>query len=112
MTHFIKSFGWAANGLKAVWIEERNFKIEVAIAILAVVSAAISDFMQWQWILLVLIIAFVLMGEIVNTAVEDICNKIEPNQDPAIGKIKDTMAAYVLVSSIAAAVAGLLLFLS
>lgn len=50
------------------------------------------------------------MGEIVNTAIEDICNKIEPNQNPVIGKIKDTMAGYVLVSSVAALIAGIILF--
>ena len=44
----------------------------------------------------------VLSAEILNTAVEDLCNKIEPNQDNAIGKIKDVVAAFVLVAVIGA----------
>ena len=112
MNRVLKSFGWAINGLKTVWREERNFKIEVIIAILVVISAYIADFAEWQWILLILIIGWVLMSEIVNTAVEDVCNKIEPNQDPVIGKVKDIMAGYVLISSISAFLAGFLLFLS
>lgn len=111
MNKFIESFGWAKNGLRAVWLEERNFRIEVVIGMVAVALGIYRDFADWQWILLVIIIAFVLMAEIVNTAIEDICNKIEPKQDPVIGKIKDTMAGYVLVSSIAAALAGLVLFI-
>lgn len=110
MTKFVKSFGWALQGLRSVWREEQNFKIETALAALAVIGGFYFDFAAWQWIFLVLIIGWVLMGEIVNTAIEDICNKIQPDQDPIIGKIKDTMAGYVLVSSIAAAVAGIILF--
>lgn len=111
MNKFIESFGWAKNGLRAVWLEERNFRIEVVLGMVAIALGIYRDFADWQWILLIIIIAFVLMAEIVNTAIEDICNKIEPKQDPIIGKIKDTMAGYVLVSSIAAALAGLILFI-
>jgi diacylglycerol kinase len=110
MENFLKSFGWAKNGLVTVWGEERNFKVEVIIGILAIGFGFYRDIAPWQWILLVMIIGFVLMAEIVNTAVEDICNKIQPNQDPIIGKIKDMMAGYVLVSSVTAAIAGLVLF--
>lgn len=99
------------HGLKTVWKEERNFKIQVLVGILALIAAYVTGFAPWEWIFLILIIALVLMGEIVNTAVEDICNKIEPKKDPVIGKIKDIMAGYVLISSIAALVAGLALFL-
>ncbi len=111
MKKFLKSFGWAKNGLRAVWIEERNFRIEVVIGIVAIIFGLYRGIAPWQWVFLVLIIAFVLMSEIINTAIEDICDKLEPNQDPLIGKIKDTMAGYVLISSIAAIVAGIILFL-
>lgn len=50
MSRFLKSFGWAANGLKAVWIEERNFRIEVIIGIVAVVLGFYRDFADWQWV--------------------------------------------------------------
>ncbi|MEI6479125.1 MAG: diacylglycerol kinase [bacterium] len=45
-----------------------------------------------------------------NTAIEDLCNKVEPEHDPAIGKIKDTMAAFVFVSSIGVSILGILIF--
>ncbi len=110
MKGLIKSFGWAMHGLATVWKEERNFRIEVALAVVGVIGGFFRGFAPGQWVFLVLIIAFVLMGEIVNTAVEDLCNKVEPNRDLAIGKIKDVMAAYVLVSAIAAAIAGIIIF--
>ncbi|HEU5114891.1 MAG TPA: diacylglycerol kinase family protein [Candidatus Paceibacterota bacterium] len=110
MTNLFKSFGWAIHGLKTVWKEERNFRIDVAVGALVLILAFFRNFAPGQWVFLVLIIALVLMGEIVNTAVEDICNKIQPEQDPIIGKIKDIMAGYVLISALAAVVAGIMLF--
>jgi len=112
MSTFIKSFGWARNGLRAVWREERNFRIQLVIGTLAVIAGFLSDFVAVQWVLLVMTIALVLMGEIVNTVIEDICDKIQPEHDPAIGKIKDMMAGYVLLSSVAAVIVGLFIFLA
>ncbi|MFA6158394.1 MAG: diacylglycerol kinase family protein [Candidatus Paceibacterota bacterium] len=112
MQKFIKSFIWAAKGLKSVWVEEFNFRIEILIGTLAVIAAFMRDFSPGQWVFLVLTIALVLMGEIVNTVIEDICNKIQPEHDAVIGRIKDMMAGYVLVSSVAAVIVGLFLFLA
>ena len=58
----------------------------------------------------VIAIIIVLCAEIINTAIEDLCNKVEPNQDPVIGKIKDIMATFVLLSVIGAVVLGYLVF--
>ncbi|MBI5134212.1 MAG: diacylglycerol kinase [Candidatus Taylorbacteria bacterium] len=110
MRNFLRSFGWATNGLRIVWREERNFRVDVVVAVVVAIAAYLRDFAPWQWIILVILIGWVLMGEIVNTAIEDICDKIEPQRDPVIGKIKDAMAGYVLVSAISAAIAGVMLF--
>ncbi len=112
MSTFLKSFGWAMNGLKAVWKEERNFRIHSVITVLVVIAAFVRDFVPLQWVILIFTIALVLMGEIVNTVIEDICDKIQPEQDPVIGKIKDMMAAYVLISAVTAVIIGLFLFLA
>lgn len=112
MRKFIKSFGWARKGLVAVWKEERNFRIQVAVAVLAIIAAYVDGFVAVRWVFLILVITLVLTAEIVNTVVEDICDKVEPERDAAIGKIKDMMAGYVLVSSAAAVIVGLFLFLA
>lgn len=112
MKKFLKSFGWARKGLGTVWKEERNFRIEAVMAVLVIVAGFIRDFAPVQWLFLIIAIALVLLAEIVNTAIEDICDVIEPNKSPAIGKIKDMMAAYVLFSSIVAAIIGLFIFLA
>lgn len=104
-----RAFTYAASGLRAVWKEERNFRIQVAVGILVCAGMAYFGFSAIESAICFVAIALVLCGEIVNTALEDLCDKVEPNRDPAIGKIKDMMAAYALVSSLGALLAGILI---
>lgn len=61
---------------------------------------------EWRW--LVLAIALVWVTEAMNTAVEELCNRINPEFDKSIGRVKDLSAGAVLAASLAAAVIGLL----
>lgn len=110
MQSIINSFANAFHGISIVWKEERNFRIEIFAAVL--VSFAILYF-HFSWIesaLCIIAIGLVLCAEIVNTVIEDVCNKIEPNRDEKIGKIKDMMAGFVLVSVVVALLLGSLAF--
>lgn len=49
-----------------------------------------------------LVTAGVLSMELINTALEKICDKIEPKFDPVIGLIKDCAAGAVFMMSIGA----------
>ncbi|OHA79981.1 MAG: hypothetical protein A2747_02045 [Candidatus Yonathbacteria bacterium RIFCSPHIGHO2_01_FULL_44_41] len=110
MNKLIKSFGWAMNGIRTVWKEEVNFRIECATALIVLVSACYFDFSLLEWIIVIGCIGAVLAAEMVNTAVEDLCNKIEPKTDPVIGKIKDIMAGFVFVVATTSIVIGLMVF--
>mgnify|MGYP003393042452 CR=1 FL=1 len=106
----INSFGNAISGLRTVLVEERNFKIELFIGVIVLIFAYYFDFSTVEWILCIVAIVLVLMSEIVNTAIEDLSTKVEPNHDPVIGRIKDMTAGLVLVSSIGALFIGLMVF--
>lgn len=112
MRRWMKSFGWALNGFKTVLREEANFQIELVFASVLILLAAYFDFSLIEWIVVIACVTIVLTGEIVNTVIEDLCNKIEPKQDPAIGKIKDMAAAFVLIAAAGAGLMGGLLILS
>lgn len=112
MQKWIKSFGWAMHGLRMVWKEEVNFRTELYAAIILVALGGYLKFSTIEWVAVVAIITIVLAGEVVNTIIEDLCNKIEPRQDPVIGKIKDMAAGFVLLASLGAGIMGGLLILS
>ncbi|MCI0619497.1 diacylglycerol kinase [Candidatus Wolfebacteria bacterium] len=109
-TKFWKSVLDATNGIATVWREERNFRVEVVVMALVVLAMLVFKFSLLESALLVVAIGMVLAGEILNTALEDLCNKVEPEYDAIVGKIKDTVAAFVLVSSLSALIIGVLVF--
>ena len=95
---FIKSVAYAASGLKTVWGEERSFKIQVAAAVLIVAAIFLFGFTYLESVVLIISATLVLAVEAINTAVERMMDKMEPNHDPLTGKIKDIMAAAVLIT--------------
>lgn len=107
-----KSFGWAINGIRVVWREEINFRIEVAIAVIVLCSAYYLNFLMRDLMIIIGCIGAVLSAEILNTAVEDLCNKVEPNVDSVIGKVKDIMGGFVLLVCFTSAAVGIVIFWS
>lgn len=112
ITKTLKSFTFALAGIKTVWKEEGNFKIQTVLAFLVLVFIFYFKFSLIESALIVLTIVLVLASEMVNTAIEDLCNRVETNTDPVIGKIKDISSGFVLLSSIGAVVVGVLVFCS
>lgn len=108
---FFKSLAIAINGLLVVVREELNFKIHLVCALFVIVLGAFFNFTYTEWLFIVVAIALVVSGEVANTAIEDLCDKVEPRQDPIIGKVKDTMAAFVLVTSLGSVVIGAIILI-
>ena len=106
----VKSVGYAFRGLTSVWKEEINFRIEIFCAGLDLLASWFFHFSYIEVAILVLVIVVILAGEIVNTAIEDLCDKVEPRQDILIGKVKDIMAGFVLVGALGAVLIGLVVF--
>lgn len=53
----------------------------------------------------------VIATELMNTAIEKLADLVQSEHDPKIGRVKDISAAAVLVVSITAAAAGVMLYL-
>ncbi len=106
----INSFKYALKGLRTTWTEEHNFRFEVLCAVIVMFCIYFFHFTLVESLFCILAITLVLSAEIVNTVVEDLCNKMQPEYDSAIGKIKDTMAAFVFVTVIGALIVGVLVF--
>ena len=107
----IKNFGYACKGLLIAWREEQNFRVELLIALVAIILSLILHITKTEWAIVSLTIFTVLSVEALNTALEEVCDKFHPDHDPHIGKIKDLAAAAVLLVSIGALIVALLIFL-
>lgn len=107
----IKSFGYAINGLKILFKEEPNAKIQVLAAIAIVIAGFVFNISTSEWIAIILAIGFVLAMEAINTTIEGIADFISPEKNEMIKKIKDLSAAGVLISALTALIIGLIVFL-
>jgi diacylglycerol kinase (ATP) len=106
----LQSFNYAFEGLIHVLRRERNMRIHFAIATGVLVLAFLSDIGRFELIALMIAIAFVLIAEMVNTAVEATIDLATTSFDP-LGKLaKDIAAGAVLIASANAVVVGYLVF--
>lgn len=112
MKKLIKSLQWAVSGIATTWKEEVNFRIELLFGFGVLMLAKYLNFTVIEWIIIVGCIGAVLGAEMLNTAVEDLCDRVESAHDPKIGKVKDVMGGFVLIVAITAATIGLMVFLN
>lgn len=106
----LKSFSYAWNGLRIALREEHNFRIHLLIAIAVVILGFIVCLTPYEWIAIILAIAFVLISEIFNSAIENIADFVSPKRHEQIKRIKDLAAAGVLLSAVMAAIVGVIIF--
>ncbi len=107
----IKSFRYAISGLRVLFKEEHNARVHLAITFLVIILGVFFGLSVTEWVVIVLTIGFVLVTEILNTAIEDIADFISPQRDVRIKRIKDLGAAAVLLSAVTAVVIGGIIFL-
>jgi diacylglycerol kinase (ATP) len=106
----LQSFNYAFEGVIHVLRRERNMRIHFAIATVVLVLAFISDIDRFELIALMIAIAFVLIAEMVNTAVEATIDLAATSFDPLAKLAKDIAAGAVLIASANAVVVGYLVF--
>lgn len=109
--NFFGSFIYAGQGLRDAIKKEPSLKIHMLSAVAAVVLGLTLGLTTIEWALLVLTISMVLVLELINTTIESLTDIVSPEMREAARITKDVAAAGVLVSAIAAAVIGALLFL-
>ncbi len=105
------SFRHAFRGMRVVFVGERNFRIQITVALIAIVLASVLSVKPWEFILIVLLSASILTLELFNTVVERMADGLSPRLRPIVRDIKDMMAAAVLLVSLTAAIVGLIIFL-
>lgn len=105
------SFKFAFSGIKLLFKEEHNSWVHLLFTIFAITLAFWLKISLLEWILVVFCIGFVFVAEIINAAIENICDFISPERHTMIKRIKDLSAAAVLFSAITSLIIGSLIFL-
>ena len=90
------------NGLVAVTRSEAAFRQELFLLVLAIPLAFVLTEEVGRRLMLIGVIVFVLIVELLNTAIEKLSDRITRDNDPAIKAIKDMGSAAVGLSLLAA----------
>jgi diacylglycerol kinase (ATP) len=107
---FVKSFSNAARGIVYLFKSQPNARIELIIAVFVIIAGFLFRIQSFEWLSILLCIALVLGLEGINTALETLSNKVHPQFDNEIGKVKDVAAGAVLIGAIVAAIIGFIIF--
>lgn len=105
-----RKFSFAWNGIKAAYRSEQSFRIQLAVSVAVVLAGGLLGLTQLEWLFVVTAIGVVLSLELLNTTIEKILDLLHPAQHERVKFIKDVSAAAVFVSSLAAAIVGLVVF--
>lgn len=111
MKHIVKSFKFAADGIKEAFQSEKNMKVHFLLMILVIILGLVLKLSLVEWAILIITIGLVLISEFINTSLEQIVDIVSPEKQEKAKIAKDVAAAGVLVSAIVAVLIGVFLFL-
>ncbi len=106
-----RSFGYAFEGIRTLLKDEHNSRIHLCAIIAVIAAGAFLGLSPTEWCIVALCCGSVITAEAMNSAIEAIADLVSRERHPLIKKAKDVAAAGVLVSAIAAAAAGLIIFI-
>jgi diacylglycerol kinase len=105
-----KSLRNAFRGVFLMMKHERNFQLEAIAFLINVFLIFYLNLSSTDTILILMVSSGVLAAEILNTAIEKICDFIHPEFDQRIGFIKDISAGAVLLMAIVSVIVGIFVY--
>ena len=90
---------------------DRNGKLHLLAAVLVTAAGWYFALSAMEWCVLLLCMGLVIGLEMVNYALENLCNLVHNDFHPLVKAVKDVAAAAVLWAAIASAVVGMIIFI-
>lgn len=107
----LEKFKYSLRGFHVAWQDEPSFRFHTLWALLTLLCAYFLRISAIEFLIIVAMIGFVLVSELFNTALEELCDKFQPTHDPHVAKIKDLAAAAVFTAAVTAVTVGLIIFI-
>ncbi|OQX75272.1 MAG: diacylglycerol kinase [Bacteroidetes bacterium 4484_276] len=104
------SFKYAFNGIYLLLATQRNARIHLAATVLVVFVGFYFSISVTEWVAVIIAIGIVFAAEAFNTAIEQLVDMVSPEFNKPAGRIKDVAAGAVLITAIAAAMVGIIIF--
>ncbi len=109
---FIRSVGFALEGIVALIKGENNARIHLLATILVIIVGLYINISSADWLWIGLSITLVWLAEAFNTAIETLADMVSKEIHPNIKKVKDIAAAGVLFAAIFAIFVAVKVFIN
>lgn len=108
---FLGGFKYALRGIYASITDENNMLVQFSAGMMVIMFAVFLRCTFVEWAILIIMCFLVVALEMVNTAIENVCDKITLEYDEKIKKAKDISAGAVLTMSICAIIVAAVIFI-
>jgi diacylglycerol kinase len=107
--NLLEAFRAAFSGLWYALRTQRSMRIHLAVTGVMVSLGLWLGLSVEEWAVLALTSGFILLGEMINTVLEELVDLVCPDYHPVAKTVKDGMAGAVLLAAIVAVIVGLLI---
>ena len=108
---FFGGFKYAFRGIVESIQDENNLLVQFSASMLVITFAVFLRCTFAEWAILVITCFLVVCLEMVNTSIENLCDKITLEKDDKIRKVKDIAAGAVLMMSICSVIVAGVIFI-
>ena len=82
--NILRAFTHAFNGMKYFFLHERNGQIQLLVAAMVTALSIVLHLHHDEWIIVLICIAMVIGFEMLNTAIETLCNMVQEEYHPCL----------------------------
>ena len=94
----VKALGYSVNGLHAAWVHEEAFRLEAIVTLCLMPTVFLVGDSPLEYLILALSLLALIVAELFNSAIEGLCDHVNPTHHALIGRIKDYCAAAVFLA--------------
>ncbi|MFI5171137.1 MAG: diacylglycerol kinase family protein [Chitinophagales bacterium] len=107
----IKSFGDAMNGLLLFFKTEWHARLHLLAVVVVTIAGFYFEINSGEWVAVLIAFALVIGSELLNTAIEKLCDFVQPENHSSIRQIKHISAGAVLFSAVIALIIACIIFI-
>jgi len=106
----LKSFKYAFSGIFHTLLHEANFRLQIVITIISIISGFYFHISTTEWSVLIIAFSSLLSAEVLNTSIENFINFVIPKKSEVVRVVKDLSAGFVLINALACLAILLIIF--
>ena len=111
LKRFLFSLKNSINGLKYAYFNEQSMFIHLLATILSVLLGILLKISFIEWIIIISLLVVIAIVELVNTAIEAVCDAVSLEYNELIKISKDTASSAVFISCIIGLIVGFSIFI-